>query len=166
MRPLPRVARALTRDRRLMDTVDIHPGHSRKPADAIEKIWDDAALASGEEDTLDDLADGLDVLMILEKAFEKTIRAHVVPSPPSPPSSSSAATSSSSPSSNRAIRSFSRGSSVSARSNMNAHGAAESVAPRNYYLTRQQGPNSADGQHSPGFADMLRRICCRNARPG
>ncbi len=31
------------------------------------------------EDSLEDLADGLDVLMILEKAFEKTLRAHVVP---------------------------------------------------------------------------------------
>ena len=32
------------------------------------------------EDQLEDLADGLDVLMILERAFEKTIQAHVVPS--------------------------------------------------------------------------------------
>ncbi|KAF7790118.1 hypothetical protein EIP86_001070 [Pleurotus ostreatoroseus] len=30
-------------------------------------------------DSLEDLADGLDVLMILEKAFDKTIKAHVVP---------------------------------------------------------------------------------------
>lgn len=33
------------------------------------------------DDTLEDLADGLDVLMVLERAYDKTLRAHVVPSP-------------------------------------------------------------------------------------
>ena len=40
---------------------------------------DNEALHEQLEDSLEDLADGLDVLMILEKAYEKTIRAHVVP---------------------------------------------------------------------------------------
>lgn len=36
------------------------------------------------DDSLDDLADGLDVLMILERAYDKTIHAHVIPSEESP----------------------------------------------------------------------------------
>lgn len=36
------------------------------------------------EDSLEDLTDGLDVLMILERAYEKTMKAHVKPSESSP----------------------------------------------------------------------------------
>lgn len=37
------------------------------------------------EDSLEDLEDGLDILMILERAYEKTIKAHVVAEDVSPP---------------------------------------------------------------------------------
>lgn len=37
------------------------------------------------EDSLEDLEDGLDVLMILERAYENTLKAHVIPEPPCPP---------------------------------------------------------------------------------
>jgi hypothetical protein len=37
------------------------------------------------EDSLEDLEDGLDVLMILERAYETTLKAHVIPEPPCPP---------------------------------------------------------------------------------
>ena len=46
------------------------------------------------EDELEDLEDGLDVLMILERAYESTIKAHVVPSTPTSSGSSSPPTSS------------------------------------------------------------------------
>ncbi|KAH9846021.1 phosphatase 2C-like domain-containing protein [Lenzites betulinus] len=41
------------------------------------------------EDSLEDLEDGLDVLMILEKAYQKTLRSHVCPADQSAPSSRS-----------------------------------------------------------------------------
>ncbi|TFK71397.1 hypothetical protein BDN72DRAFT_837606 [Pluteus cervinus] len=37
------------------------------------------------EESLEDLEEGIDVLMILERAYEQTIKAHVVPVPPTPP---------------------------------------------------------------------------------
>ncbi|KAG2059822.1 hypothetical protein BDR06DRAFT_949270 [Suillus hirtellus] len=37
------------------------------------------------EDSLEDLEDGLDVLMILERAYETTLKAHVIPEPPCTP---------------------------------------------------------------------------------
>ena len=43
------------------------------------------------EDSLEDLSDGLDVLMILERAYEKTMKAHVKPSEPSSSSSTPSA---------------------------------------------------------------------------
>ncbi|KAJ6568341.1 hypothetical protein DFH09DRAFT_918021 [Mycena vulgaris] len=48
----------------------------------------DAALAA----ELDELADGLDVLRILERAYERTLEAHVVPVPPPLPVASRSAT--------------------------------------------------------------------------
>ncbi|KAF8645386.1 hypothetical protein AX16_007888 [Volvariella volvacea WC 439] len=43
-------------------------------------------LASELEDSLEALEEGIDVLMILERAYERTVKAHVVPAPtPSPP---------------------------------------------------------------------------------
>ncbi|KAJ6580907.1 hypothetical protein B0H19DRAFT_1060608 [Mycena capillaripes] len=57
-------------------------------ADELEVSPADALAAE-----LDELADGLDVLHILERAYERTLTAHVVPAPVSPPTSPSAASS-------------------------------------------------------------------------
>ncbi|KAJ7623759.1 phosphatase 2C-like domain-containing protein [Roridomyces roridus] len=46
-----------------------------------EELDPEAALAAH----LDALADGIDVLNILERAYERTLKAHVVPAPPTPP---------------------------------------------------------------------------------
>ncbi|KAJ7089898.1 hypothetical protein B0H15DRAFT_922698 [Mycena belliarum] len=53
--------------------------------------WSDAHAPDPETELaaeLDELADGLDVLMILERAYERTLGAHVVPAPEDAPSSS------------------------------------------------------------------------------
>lgn len=73
-----------THPRSLSLPIDI-PAHSyRDPAPA----FDVDALAeeedAWEEDReMEDLTEGLDVLMMLERAYEKTLRAHVVPATPS-----------------------------------------------------------------------------------
>lgn len=56
-------------------------------ADLLSDAEDD--IFADLEDSLEELEDGLDVLMILEKAYEKTLRSHVCRADQSPPSSRS-----------------------------------------------------------------------------
>ncbi|KAH9840726.1 phosphatase 2C-like domain-containing protein [Rhodofomes roseus] len=80
-------------------TADSHP-----PSDAPESELaalsidsDSADLMAELEDSLEDLEDGLDVLMILEKAFQKTMEDHVGEAPHTPTEKASDATADSSP---------------------------------------------------------------------
>lgn len=70
---------------------DISPSRSASPhrrpgSTALKTAWlwnaEIDELHEELEDSLEDLEDGLDVLMILERAYESTIKAHVVPEPP------------------------------------------------------------------------------------
>ncbi|GJE94022.1 hypothetical protein PsYK624_101900 [Phanerochaete sordida] len=67
---------------RLMNYCCEEVASGRHPSDAFDSSAEDSELGllSQElDDSLEDLADGLDVLMVLERAFDKTLRAHVVP---------------------------------------------------------------------------------------
>ncbi|KAF9441918.1 hypothetical protein P691DRAFT_779630 [Macrolepiota fuliginosa MF-IS2] len=65
---------------------------------------DQEDLEADLEDSLDELSEGIDVLQILERAYDTTLKAHVVPPPrthnsiPPPPTTATATTSPSSPS--------------------------------------------------------------------
>ncbi|KAF8638132.1 hypothetical protein AX17_002431 [Amanita inopinata Kibby_2008] len=60
----------------------MHPSHLKPKEEDI------SALEQDLEDTLEELSEGIDVLQILEKAYDHTLKAHVVPAPESPPDSS------------------------------------------------------------------------------
>ncbi|KAG2143096.1 hypothetical protein DEU56DRAFT_258244 [Suillus clintonianus] len=69
---------------------DVSPSRSKSPhrhpgSTALSAAWPWKAeideLHEELEDSLEDLEDGLDVLMILERAYETTLKAHVVPEP-------------------------------------------------------------------------------------
>ncbi|KAG0706872.1 hypothetical protein DFH29DRAFT_871925 [Suillus ampliporus] len=70
---------------------DVSPSRStsphRHPRSTAAWPWNPEidALHEELEDSLEDLEDGLDVLMILERAYESTLKAHVIPEPPCPP---------------------------------------------------------------------------------
>ncbi|KAG1726341.1 uncharacterized protein EDB91DRAFT_1166358 [Suillus paluster] len=72
---------------------DVSPSRSKSPhrhtgSTALNAAWPGKAdideLHEELEESLEDLEDGLDVLMILERAYESTIKAHVIPEPPCP----------------------------------------------------------------------------------
>ncbi|OCH84857.1 hypothetical protein OBBRIDRAFT_785629 [Obba rivulosa] len=72
--------------RRLMHfcSEEVEAATASSPADTPSPYEADELYAEL-EDSLEELEEGLDVLMILEKAYEKTIRAHVGPHPTSDP---------------------------------------------------------------------------------
>ncbi|TFK78055.1 hypothetical protein K466DRAFT_107905, partial [Polyporus arcularius HHB13444] len=72
------------------------PSHARHDASCCTSAVDAEAFSEADddiyaelEDSLEDLEEGLDVLMILERAYEKTLRSHVRPADASSPSGSS-----------------------------------------------------------------------------
>lgn len=81
---VPALRHAVSRDKRSHDIVPRLAGLSLHP--------DSGELMAELEDSLEELEDGLDVLMILEKAYQKTMQDHVAPlhsekasaAPPSP----------------------------------------------------------------------------------
>ncbi|EIW52806.1 uncharacterized protein TRAVEDRAFT_61130 [Trametes versicolor FP-101664 SS1] len=77
--------------RRLMhfcsEEVDAASEQQEQSADLLSDAEDD--IFADLEDSLEELEDGLDVLMILEKAYEKTLRSHVCRADQSPSSSRS-----------------------------------------------------------------------------
>ncbi|KAH7886646.1 phosphatase 2C-like domain-containing protein [Phlebopus sp. FC_14] len=84
---------------------EVSPGRSVSPqrngntASADSWSWNDVDELNQElEDSLEELEDGLDILMILERAYEQTIKAHVVTEPSESPSSPPATTPGAAPS--------------------------------------------------------------------